>query len=87
MITPAPQSTGGLAGAYMRRECISLPFEKFTTAHEIKNQFFIHESLIVPQRFACNSRHEEIHIGLNGVVVSDSNRWTPILRSKTFEAY
>lgn len=84
MITPAPQNTGGRS---IHEESASLSFEKFTIAHEIKNQFFIHESLIVPQRFACNSRHEEIHIGLNRVVVSDSNRWTPILRSKTFEAY
>ncbi len=54
------------------RECISI-FKKLTIAHAIKNQFFIHESLIVglSERFACSSRHEEIHIGLNRLVESE----------------
>lgn len=68
MFTPAPQNTGGQSLQY--EENASLSFKKLTIAHEIKNQFFIHESLIVPQRFACNSRHEEIHISLNRLVES-----------------
>lgn len=63
------ENTGGQSLQY--EENASLSFKKPTIAHEIKNQFFIHESLIVPQRFACNSRHEEIHIGLNRLVESE----------------